>query len=125
MKIALIAILLFNAVLSITNLFVNLLILDKKKKGKMLKDNQGIIDISEDIISDLTTYCKEKYDIDVFVTTQVGDQISLGYNNGNQEEKIIELRFPTSPKGTAEYNSTLEYQKEEIDEWRNKNVKAN
>lgn len=76
--------------------------------------------ISDDISNDLIKYCKEKYDIDAFTTTET-DQISLAYKKGNETKIIIQLKFPLTQKGTSEYNSTLEYQKEEIDEWRNKN----
>lgn len=76
--------------------------------------------ISDDISNDLIEYCKEKYDIDAFTTTET-DQISLAYKKGDETKIIIQLKFPLTQKGTSEYNSTLEYQKEEIDEWRNKN----
>lgn len=76
--------------------------------------------ISEDISNDLIEYCKEKYNIDAFTTTET-DQISLAYKKGDETKIIIQLKFPLTQKGTSEYNSTLEYQKEEIDEWRNKN----
>lgn len=122
MNIALIAILSVSTVFSIANFIVNLFLLDKKKNNAMISYHEDIEQISEDIINDLVDYCKSEYDVEAFPTSEISDQICLACKKEDALIKIVELKFPMSPKGTAEYNSTLEYQKEEIDEWRKKNA---
>lgn len=122
MNIALIAILSVCAVFGVVNFIINLSLLDKKKNNKMISSHEDIEQISEDIINDLINYCKSEYNIDAFPTSEIGDQICLAFKKEDALIKIIELKFPMSPKDTAEYNSTLEYQKEEIDEWRKENA---
>lgn len=119
MQIALLVIITLNMILSIVNL---ILIIDRKKKGKkVIPSRNDLTSISENIIEDLTTYCKETYNLDVFPSTE-GDQISLACHKDDKTVEIIQLRFPMSPRDTPDYNSTLEYQKEEIDEWSRKNA---
>lgn len=122
MNIALIAILSVCAVFSVANFIVNLFLLDKKKNNKMISSHEDVEQISEDIINDLINYCKSEYNIDAFPTSEISDQICLACKKEDALIKIVELKFPMSPKDTAEYNSTLEYQKEEIDEWRKDNA---
>lgn len=122
MNIALIAILSVCAVFSIANFVVNLFLIDKKKNNATISYHENIEQISEDIINDLVDYCKSEYDVEAFPTSEIEDQICLACKKEDALIKLVELKFPMSPKGTAEYNSTLEYQKEEIDEWRKKNA---
>lgn len=122
MNIALIAILSVCTVFSIANFVVNLFLIDKKKNNATISYHEDIEQISEDIINDLVDYCKSEYDVEAFPTSEIEDQICLACKKEDALVKIVELKFPMAPKGTAEYNSTLEYQKEEIDEWRKKNA---
>lgn len=116
--------LVINMLLSVVNLILDILLFGRKKNKSnvMISSRENIEQISEDIIDDLVDYCKSEYDIDAYATSELGDQICLACKKEDALIKVVELKFPMSPKGTAEYNSTLEYQKEEIDEWRKKNA---
>lgn len=107
--------------LSSINVFMGALILHKKNSGKMLRENENMMSIQDSIIEDLVLYCKEKYDMETFMSTE-SDQISLAYKKDDKTIPIINLKFPMKNRDTSEYQSTLEYQKEEIDEWRRKNA---
>ena len=122
MNIALVAILSVCTVFSIANFVVNLFLIDKKKNNAAISSHEDIEQISEDIINDLVDYCKSEHNIEAFPTSEISDQICLACKKEDAIVKIVELKFPMSPKGSAEYNSTLEYQKEEIDEWRKDNA---
>jgi hypothetical protein len=122
LNIALVAILSVCTVFSIANFVVNLFLIDKKKNNAAISSHEDIEQISEDIINDLVDYCKSEHNIEAFPTSEISDQICLACKKEDAIVKIVELKFPMSPKGSAEYNSTLEYQKEEIDEWRKDNA---
>lgn len=117
---ALFIVVVLNLILSIVNLIVTI---DKKKKNKKAKIGESdLSNIAEEMTQELIQYCKEKYDIEAYSTTDGTDQISLACDKDDKVDFIIQLRFPMSPKGSPDYNSTLEYQKEEIDEWSKKNA---
>lgn len=107
--------------LSSVNIILSATILHKKNSGKMFRTNESLMSIQDNIIEDLVLYCKEKYDMETFMSTE-SDQISLSYKKDDKTIPIINLKFPMKNRNTSEYQSTLEYQKEEIDEWRKKNA---
>ena len=107
--------------LSSVNIILSAIILHKKNSGKMLRTNESLMSIQDNIIEDLVLYCKEKYNMETFMSTE-NDQVSLAYKKDDKTIPIINLKFPMKNRNTSEYQSTLEYQKEEIDEWRKKNA---
>lgn len=79
--------------------------------------NQDIeTDVQYAIINELMSYCY-KNNLHAFVDT-TGDTMNLAVDKGDDKiEKILELKFPTTEVGSREYLSSLEFQKEQIDNY--------
>lgn len=108
-------------VITLINLILTTRLFDYKKKGKLFKQQDNLMNIEDHIFEDLIDYCKTKHNLDTFRCFDT-DQISLACKDGDKNSIIIELKFPLRDRGTPEYQSALELMKEEIDEWRNRNA---
>lgn len=113
--------LIFSIVIGLTNLVMTSKVLDKKKKNTLFKQHDNLIDIENSVFEDLTAYCKERYNLDVFRCFDT-DQVSLAYKDGDKNVIILELKFPLRDRGSQEYQAAIEGMKEEIDEWRKQNA---
>lgn len=90
--------------------------IDPLRLAKQLMSNEDADTISRSVIDDLIAYCKEKGIEDPFIDTS-GDRMKLSYRKGDDVISILEMSFPLTGKGTSEYLSNVEYQKEQIDEF--------
>lgn len=90
--------------------------IDPLRLAKQLMSNEDADTISQSVIDDLIAYCKEKGIEDPFIDTS-GDRMKLSYRKGDDVISILEMSFPLTGKGTSEYLSNVEYQKEQIDEF--------
>lgn len=113
--------LILNIVVGLINLIMTSKVLDKKKKNTLFKQHDNLIDIENNVFEDLTAYCKERYNLDVFRCFDT-DQISLAYKKDDKNVIILELKFPLRDRGSMEYQAAIEGMKEEIDDWRKQNA---
>lgn len=90
--------------------------IDPLRLAKQLMSNEDADTISQSVIDDLIAYCKEKGIEDPFIDTS-GDRMKLSYRKGDDVISILEMSFPLTGRGTSEYLSNVEYQKEQIDEF--------
>lgn len=90
--------------------------IDPLRLAKQLMSNEDADTISKSVIDDLIAYCKEKGIEDPFIDTS-GDRMKLSYKKGDDTFSILEVSFPLTGKGTSEYLSNAERQKEQIDDF--------
>lgn len=114
MLIAIVVLLSLSVAMQIMTL-VKVLSLNPLSLAKKIMTNESGNLIESSVIDDLISYCKEK-GLDAFVDTS-GERMKLAYQKGDKTVQMIELSFPMTEKGTSEYLSNVEYQKEMIDDF--------
>lgn len=114
MLIVIIALLSLSVAIQIMT-FIKVLSLNPLSLAKKIMTNESGSLIESSVIDDLISYCKEK-GLDAFVDTS-GERMKLAYQEGDKTVQMIELSFPMTEKGTSEYLSNVEYQKEMIDDF--------
>ena len=102
-------------------LISNLFILAKAsrlnpKKFMELFTTQNAESVETAIITELIQYCETKGIHGAYFDTK-GTTAGLSYEKDGETIHIIDLVFPMTKVGSAEYLSSLEYQKELIDDF--------
>ena len=99
-------------------LVINVALLFKVYKfditSKGLFTHQNAEEVEASIIEELIKYCNSKGIKNAYFDTS-GTTARLSYKKDGEIVPIVDLVFPITKVGTAEYNSSLEYQKELID----------
>lgn len=95
--------------------------INKKSSITRYEEEQGVED---DILNELMMYCHEK-GIDAFIDTTTSQNMTIACEKDEKILPILEVKFPMSKKGSREYLSALEFQKEQIDNFiRRQDVKV-
>lgn len=85
-----------------------------KDKFSQLFTTQNAEEVEVAILEELIKYCESKGLKNVYFDTK-GTTAGLSYEKDGETVHIIDLVFPITKVGSAEYLSSLEYQKELID----------
>lgn len=85
-----------------------------KDKFSQLFTTQNAEEVEVAILEELIKYCESKGLKGVYFDTK-GTTAGLSYEKAGETVHIIDLVFPITKVGSAEYLSSLEYQKELID----------
>lgn len=104
--------------LSVVNVIFDIILVVKVSKGGFtnseLFTHQNAENVEASIIEELIKYCNSKGIDNAYFDTS-GTTARLSYNKDGETVPIVDLVFPITKVGTAEYISSLEYQKELID----------
>ena len=110
-----IAIIVLLSLILVSNLFI-LARASRLNPSKFMElfSTQNAETVETAIITELIEYCKTKGIKDAYFDTK-GTTAGLSYEKDGETIHIIDLTFPMTKVGSSEYLSSLEYQKELID----------
>lgn len=110
-----IAIIVLLSLIFVSNLFI-LLKASRLNPSKFMElfTTQNAESVETAIITDLIQYCESKGIHGVYFDTK-GTTAGLSYEKDGETVRVVDLVFPMTKVGSSEYLSSLEYQKELID----------
>lgn len=110
-----IAIIVLLSLILVSNLFI-LLKASRLNPSKFMElfTTQNAETVETAIITDLIQYCESKGIQGVYFDTK-GTTAGLSYEKDGETIRVVDLVFPMTKVGSSEYLSSLEYQKELID----------
>lgn len=110
-----IAIIVLLSLILVSNLFI-LLKASRLNPSKFMElfTTQNAESVETAIITDLIQYCESKGIQGVYFDTK-GTTAGLSYEKDGETIRVVDLVFPMTKVGSSEYLSSLEYQKELID----------
>lgn len=111
-----IAVIILLSLILISNVFILIRASNlNPKKFMELFSSQNAESVEGSIIEELIKYCDSKGIKNAYFDT-TGTTAGLSYKDDNEQTvRIIDLIFPMTKVGSSEYLSSLEYQKELID----------
>lgn len=111
-----IAVIILLSLILISNIFILIRASNlNPKKFMELFSSQNAESVEGSIIEELIKYCDSKGIKNAYFDT-TGTTAGLSYKDDNEQTvRIIDLIFPMTKVGSSEYLSSLEYQKELID----------
>lgn len=110
-----IAIIVLLSLILVSNLFI-LLKASRLNPSKFMElfTTQNAESVETAIITELIQYCESKGIQGVYFDTK-GTTAGLSYEKDGETIRVVDLVFPMTKVGSSEYLSSLEYQKELID----------
>ena len=110
-----IAIIILLSLILVSNLFI-LLKASRLNPSKFMElfTTQNAETVETAIITELIQYCESKGIQGVYFDTK-GTTAGLSYEKDGETIRVVDLVFPMTKVGSSEYLSSLEYQKELID----------
>lgn len=110
-----IAIIVLLSLILVSNLFI-LLKASRLNPSKFMElfTTQNAESVETAIITELIQYCESKGIHGVYFDTK-GTTAGLSYEKDGETVRVVDLVFPMTKVGSSEYLSSLEYQKELID----------
>lgn len=110
-----IAIIVLLSLILVSNLFI-LLKASRLNPSKFMElfTTQNAETVETAIITELIQYCESKGIQGVYFDTK-GTTAGLSYEKDGETIRVVDLVFPMTKVGSSEYLSSLEYQKELID----------
>lgn len=110
-----IAIIILLSLILVSNLFI-LLKASRLNPSKFMElfTTQNAESVETAIITELIQYCESKGIQGVYFDTK-GTTAGLSYEKDGETIRVVDLVFPMTKVGSSEYLSSLEYQKELID----------
>lgn len=110
-----IAMIILLSLILVSNLFI-LLKASRLNPSKFMElfTTQNAESVETAIITELIQYCESKGIQGVYFDTK-GTTAGLSYEKDGETIRVVDLVFPMTKVGSSEYLSSLEYQKELID----------